>query len=203
MKSIDNDPFDSAVVLNRPFILLICSLFAACPVVAEQFQIYENPNWGFSVKMPRSIHYAMDRPPNPNHGFRIIVSKESFVWVNGGSTDDRSLNEAAGTEVSFWLQQNCKIAMRRDTLLAKRPAIEVSLHCVAGGEKEVSTRVHLIVAFASPSRIGSVAYTIGMTSLDNEQSYDVVKPTFDIVIDGFQFHALKGSPISRHRSSSE
>ena len=175
-------------MFNRPFMLLICALIAACPVDAQQLQVYDNNSWGFSVKMPQTIRYEMDRPPNPNHGFRIAISNDSFVWVNGESTDDPSLKDVADSEIALWQRQNCMIDAYMPTLLAHRPAMEIELHCHAGIDKKVSKRIHLLVAFASPSHIGNVAYTIGVASLDDEQSYKVAKSTFEIVRNGFQFH---------------
>jgi hypothetical protein len=167
--------------------IFVAGIIAGYPAIAGQQQIYRNANWAFSVVMPQSIHYEMDRPPNPNHGFRIVISKDSFVWVNGESTDDASLNDATDSEVAFWEQEGCTKDVYRHTRLARTPAMEVRLRCRAGIESDIKKRVHLFVAFASPSKIGSVAYTIGMTSPDDERSYRKVKAVLDIVRNGFHF----------------
>lgn len=107
-------------------------LSTSSTALAAAPQSYVNENWGFSVMMPSGRTYETDPPPAPNHGFRIPTSEQSFVWVNGESTDDESLVAAAATQQAYWAQSGCHELHSNSTALDGHQAQSVLLACPAG-----------------------------------------------------------------------
>jgi len=149
-------------MFRKAILLLIgvSSLQWSC-ASAGQPHLYTNKNWGFSTSLPDSTIYETDPPPNPNHGFRVPISNEAFVWVNADSSDDQSSFSATDTEVGYWKQSGCTEFKRNKTTLGQRTAYNVIIMCHDKKDRTLVKTVRLIVALASPRGIGNSAYVIG------------------------------------------
>lgn len=154
---------------------------------ASDVQIYENKNWGFAISLPRAVRYETSRPPNPNHGFQVHVSRDSCVWVTADSSDDQSLPEAVETQKSLWGGQGCREVRISPSSLAGRLAEEILLDCPVGIEQKQIKMVSLIVALQAPPGIGNATYTIGVSYLQNGKDEQSAISTFNTVRQGFQF----------------
>jgi hypothetical protein len=166
--------------------LFLCAL-AVAPAQASSTKVYRNAAWAFAVDVPAGLSYQVDAPPNPNHGFRINITKDSFVWINADSSDDQTLAAAARTELSLWTQQGCTKTATATSSLGNGPAVSLYLRCPAGMDRRTLKRVRLIVAFHSSRGSGAVSYTIGMTSSDNGASDQRASAIMDAVRKGFRF----------------
>jgi hypothetical protein len=133
------------------------------------------------------MSYETNPAPNPNHGFRIPISNESFVWVNADSSDDQSLAAAVDTELRLWVEQGCSTVQKSRTSLGAKPAEKVVLKCAAGLDHAELKRVSLIVALESPPGINNTAYTIGVTYPESGQAKVPATAAFNAVRRGFRF----------------
>ena len=172
--------------LSSSFVGAVALLIVAAS--GSDLQTYKNENWGFSVTLPSSVRYETSRPPNPNHGFQVHVSRDSFVWVNADSSDDLSLSEAVETEKGLWVGQGCREIKRAPVPLGGRSAEQIQMDCPAGlAQKEVK-RVSLIVALQAPPGINNTAYTVGVAYPKTGTDEQSALRTFDAVRQGFQFN---------------
>jgi hypothetical protein len=169
------------VAIFLAVLLMVAPAFSAAPPK------YVNPNWGFSVLVPNGMSYETNPAPNPNHGFRIPISKESFVWVNADSSDDQSLAAAGDTELRLWVEQGCATIQKSWTSLGAKPAEKIVLKCFAGPDRAELKRVSLIVALESPPGINNTAYTIGVTYPESGQAKGPATAAFNAVRHGFRF----------------
>jgi len=66
---------------------------------------YENPNYGFSLNIPKGLVGHDGPAPMPHHGFGIVLSWEprSYLWVNGeyNSTEWKSSLKATQEHLSL------------------------------------------------------------------------------------------------------
>lgn len=173
---------------NKGRVAIISSiLIMATPALSAAPSTYVNSSWGFSVLVPSGMSYETNPAPNPNHGFRIIISKESFVWVNADSSDDQSLAAAVDTELRLWVEQGCATVQKYRTSLGAKPAEKIVLKCPAGLDRAELKRVSLIVALESPPGINNTAYTIGMTYPESGQAKGPATAAFNAMCRGFRF----------------
>jgi hypothetical protein len=166
---------------------LLAVLLMAAPAFSAVPSTYVNSNWGFSVLVPSGMSYETSPAPNPNHGFKIPISKESFVWVNADSSDDQSLAAAVDTELRLWVEQGCATIQKSRTSLGAKPAEKIVLKCPAGLDRAELKRVSLIVALESPPGINNTAYTIGVTYAESGQAKGWATAAFNAVRHGFRF----------------
>src|SRR5579871_261146 len=92
-------------------------------------ETYVNGDWGYSVTLPNWATYRPSAPPNPNHGLKVIVSRGSYVWVDGSMSDDRSVREAARSESEYWRDNRCIVTTRTPNTLGGEPAEQLALRC--------------------------------------------------------------------------
>src|SRR3954447_9552364 len=115
----------------RNLVLIAAGAMGIASAGPEATRQYTNSNWGFSVTVPRSLNYETTPAPNPNHGFRVTLSRASFVWVNADSSDADTLAQAATDEIRLWLSQACRLVRRGPDVLGNRPAERIRLRCMA------------------------------------------------------------------------
>ena len=174
-------------MLNK-LILIAALLFASAASAAVRVGHgeYTNRDWAFSVRLPREVKYEVDAPPNPNHGFRIPISAESFVWVNADSTDDKSLSQATASEAKLWTDQGCSLVRRVASSLGGKPAVEMQLKCIAGGAHAVQKRIELLVALESPRGLNDTTFTVGAAYPEVGRDSKSAQALFRLVSAGFR-----------------
>jgi hypothetical protein len=148
---------------------------------------YRNANWGYSVIVPAGMRYETSPPPSPNHGFRATLSRDSFVWVDGTSSDDLSLKAAADTEVRLWSARGCRTVVRHGSTLGGRPAQHIALRCPAGGELGVPGIVSLTIALNAPPGISNTAYIVGAFYPESGRDERLATAAQDALVRGFRF----------------
>ena len=178
---------------------LACAVIAGCiatSALSAELHVYRNPDYGFSVDLPGDIKCETNHPPNPNHGFKIPVSADAFVWVDAGSSDDQTLAGAAETEINVgW--HGCTEVAREPAHLAAKPAEKIMLSCPVGYDpgfdpgfaRRQRKRVLEIVALEAPPGLYNTVYTIGAAYPENN-NVEQRKTTavFDVVRRGFRFN---------------
>lgn len=95
---------------------------------------YSNPNYGFTVTIPKGITGYADPPPNPHHGFCVILSwkPRAYIYFDGSYTMENSslrpvsLNEVEESHLSGLrneseqVRSTGKSSMKLGQLQAKR-----------------------------------------------------------------------------------
>jgi hypothetical protein len=165
---------------------LVALLNASAAAAHPGTQRYINDNWGYSVSLPASTRYETNAPPNPNHGFRITVSKDAYVWADGSSSDDEDLKDALASESGFWIEDGCFTRSISPDHLGGRPARRTVLKCPAKGGR-AAKRVVLVVALEAPADISPSAYIVGVIYREEGPDADRAMATFEAVRRGFRF----------------
>jgi hypothetical protein len=128
-----------------------------------------------------------NKPPNPNHGFQIHISRDTFAWVNADSSDDLSLSGAAETEKGLWIQQGCKEIEKTSVLLGGKSAEKLQLDCPAGLARTEVKRIALIVTLQAPPGINNASYIVGVAFKKGSADEQSAVSTLYTLQQGFRF----------------
>jgi hypothetical protein len=165
---------------------LVALLDASAAAAHPGIQRYINDNWGYSVSLPASPRYETTAPPSPNHGFRITISNNAYVWADGSSSDDEDLEDALASESRFWLDEGCFTRSISPDHLGGRQARRTVLKCPAKGGR-AARRVVLVVALEAPADVSPSAYIVGVTYREEGLDADRAMATFEAARRGFRF----------------
>jgi hypothetical protein len=175
------------VGFNSSCFILAVVLFVAA-AQAGDLQKYKNENWGFSVVIPGSMRIETSKPPNPNHGFQIHISREAFAWANADSSDDLSLSGAAEAEERLWIAQGCKEIEKAGALLGGKSAEKLQLDCPAGLARTDLKRISLIVTLQAPPGINDASYVVGVAFKKGSADEQLAVSTLNALQKGFRFY---------------
>lgn len=125
---------------------------------------YRNADYGFSVAVPRRLRAYAAKPPAPQHGFALDLSKGGKIWVDAeydvmleGSTDLLSTNAAKFFSLSNGLKITRNLSMEVEGFPARETVLE------GANSKSLNNYVHfLIILRPVPKEVG-VVYTIGLS----------------------------------------
>jgi len=121
---------------------------------------YQNPDYGYAIRIPPGVGLEKSKPPNPNHGFGIRLGPESLLWVDASYTDDVSLHTVVTSERQSW-EGNCRELTHRPAQLGGLAAERMTLKCASAQDRGVPAIVTLVVAVSSRPNRGTVKYEIG------------------------------------------
>ncbi len=100
--------------------------------------LYENPNYGYAVRIPAGVKAQTAQEPNPNHGFGVDIGA-AHLWVGAAyMTEGNSLKDLEAQERESW-SARCKQLSRQPARLARLPAARVVRLC-EGTVEEPGTR---------------------------------------------------------------
>jgi len=145
---------------------------------------YRNVDYAYTVSLPADLYYDVNKPPNPNHGFRINVPPSATVWVDASYTEDSTLSQAVDSERAAW-GKNCTAIGTEAKELGGTSATQITFKCAAESETGSPTMVTLLLALASPPDRGQIRYEIGMqypleaaSSLQTQQAFKAAQAGF-------------------------
>ena len=161
---------------------------AATAAHGSRTRLYNNPNWGYSVTVPAGMRYATSRPPAPNHGFRVALSRQAFAWVDGGTSNDESLPAASETEARLWTAQGCRLIASGSATLGGRPAKRIVMRCPAGEERRVPGIISLVIALEAPPGTSNANYVVGAFYPENGPDERRAIAALDAIARGFRFN---------------
>lgn len=101
---------------------------------AEAHAIYRNENYGYQVTIPLSIEIRRPVPPNPDHGFEVILSSHAKLWVDASYTDSATNLDEAEKQAD-----GCHTGERRKTAIGGKPAIEIHFSCPGASNEPAYT----------------------------------------------------------------
>jgi hypothetical protein len=172
--------------------VLALSLVAAAQA-AERYTRYANRDWMYVVILPGKVKLVTSKPPVPNHGFAVNLSRDAQLWVDAGSTDGETLAETVDEQVRALGGVGCVELERVDDRLGGRPAVRLLLRCQAKGEAELR---RLVITLAAPTGRNNTAYTVGVSY--REHGSKVEADRADALLEdaraGFRFMGEDGSP---------
>lgn len=169
-------------------------LFAATIVVSINAQTraagkrhwYRNVDYAYAVSLPTDLHYDVNKPPSPNHGFRISVGPSAVVWVDASYTDDSSLSQAVDSERAAW-GENCTTIGTEAKELGGMSATQITLTCAAESGAARPTVVTLLLTLGSPPGRGRIRYEVGMQYPSDAASSMQTQQAFKATQAGFRF----------------
>jgi hypothetical protein len=147
---------------------------------------YRNVDYAYTVSLPADLHYDVNKPPNPNHGFRINVAPSATVWVDASYTDDSTLSQAVDSERAAW-GKNCTAIGTETRELGGASATQITLKCAAESETASPTMVTLLLALGTPPDRGQIRYEIGMQYPLEAASGLQTQRAFKAALAGFHF----------------
>ncbi|MBI4819914.1 MAG: hypothetical protein HY791_26810 [Deltaproteobacteria bacterium] len=160
--------------------VLVSALGLPKPVFAEpppspDDNRYENPNYFYSVRIPKGLHCRTDPAPHPNHGCSINLSQHyrSHVWVDGSYN---TLARETAADALFYaldseLRSGCtlEISRREPALLGSLQAERISFHHTCGKEWLAH---EYVVALRSIPNCCELIYTVAFVStLETEATH--------------------------------
>jgi hypothetical protein len=142
--------------------------------------LYISRSFGFQVALPPGLTYGKTAPPNPDHGFNVLLESNSMLWVDASYTDAGSTGREASVRA-----RGCIVRSLERVHLAERPALKEYFSCPANiygtGYEEV-----LMVAVVRSKDRSPVAYQVGMRA-SNDDVLVQNKALFEEVVKGFRF----------------
>ncbi|AYV46334.1 hypothetical protein CFHF_15650 [Caulobacter flavus] len=166
---------------------------AGAAQAAEGYTHYANKNWMYVVILPGKVKLVTSKPPMPNHGFAVNLSRRARLWVDAGSTDGETLAQAVDEQVGVWRGAGCVELGRADDRLGGRPAVRLLLRCQAKGETNLQ---RMVIALAAPVGMNNTAYTVGVSYREHgpKAEADRADALLEDARAGFRFIGEDGSP---------
>lgn len=88
--------------------------------------LYTSRSFGFQVSLPPEVTYGKTVPPNPDHGFNVLLGENSTLWVDASYTDAGSTRREASVRA-----RGCFVRSLEQAHLAERPALKERFSCPA------------------------------------------------------------------------
>jgi len=102
------------------------------------------------------VTYTRTLPPNPDHGFGVILKSQAKLWVDSSYTDSSSTEEEADRQSA-----GCRVEERREAKLGSRAALVIYLSCPGNAYGEAYEEILVLTVYRERSR-SPVDYQIGM-----------------------------------------
>jgi hypothetical protein len=118
------------------FFWLTCIAGAQTSASSSDRPIYRNHPYGYVVKLPPGITYTRSIPPNPNHGFSVVLHSGDRLWVDASYTDSPSNEEESGVITS-----GCHLEDKRTTTLDRQAALALRFTCPATADQSAYTEL--------------------------------------------------------------
>ena len=143
---------------------------------------YANYEYGYIVLIPKGFMGISDPSPQPQHGFRIMLSKEpkAFIWVDGSYNALlwKSLDEAVNYRLDNLKKEGTEFELlkRELTTLESLPAMRVTAQYRSHTSHEIMIE-DLLIAIRS-ERVKNeedeieIVYTVGLRTLEKRYSMD-------------------------------
>ncbi len=145
---------------------------------------YRNRDYAYAVHLPPGTEYTMAGAPNPNHGFRIDVGPNAFVWVDASYTDASTLAEVAAGVREEW-QPKCSVESAAEGTLDGAAATEMVFRCRAERAGE-TTSIRILASLKTPHGRGRIRYQLGVQCPKDGNLGDRSEKMFDVVRRGFR-----------------
>ena len=123
---------------------------------------YRNPEYGYSIEIPKGLKASTDAAPAPQHGFRIGSAK-SFLWVDGSYNAEGA---HSATEIlkntldDVHSQAKVVSTSRSKTHLGTLAADAISIRYRPTGSEQMTVREEVVAL--RPGTSGGVVYIVGM-----------------------------------------
>ena len=124
--------------------------------------------------------YDRTLPPNPDHGFGVMLQSRVQLWVDASYTEFSSSQEEADRQTS-----GCHIEDKRQVQLGQQPAISLRFTCPASLGESAYTEFLILTVYRVGDRSPAV-YEVGLR-LKGTKVVLREKKVFDMIAGGFRF----------------
>ncbi len=162
------------------FVLSACMALAQTSLNSSVEPIYRNHVHGYAVELPRNLIYTRTVPPNPDHGFGVLLDGDTKLWVDASYTESSSTKEEANTQSS-----GCRIKDRRPSKLGSRAALSLRFSCPANAYGAAYEEILVLTVFREVDR-SPVSYQVGMRA-STPAVLSKNMALFHDIVAGFQF----------------
>jgi hypothetical protein len=142
--------------------------------------VYSNENYGYNVTIPSSKTIRRSVPPNPDHGFEIVSSTSTSLWVGASYTESiTTLNEVEKQT------DGCHTNQRQQTTVGGTPAIQLYFSCPAASNQPAYSEF-LVLTVQKLGDRSPATYEIAARALSNRiphRDFELVKR----LVNGFSF----------------
>jgi hypothetical protein len=120
------------------------------PETSSYVARYSNPNYLFAVTIPQGFVGHSSPPPNPQHGFGVVLSGEprAYFWFNSGSNGGDWQNEREVlADYLKWLRADAEQIIgvqQRVTRLGPQPARELIARYLCSGSTLERVEVNIV-----------------------------------------------------------
>jgi hypothetical protein len=130
---------------------------------------YTNREYGFSVTVPKRLKAFRNSPPAPNHGFRINLSEQSYLWVDASyNVTNSTYDTIPQREVAFLNQRGAnqsKLSRQAQTMLRGIPAIHFRIDYELNGVPMVAERIWALRT--ATANAAGIEYSINLECAKN------------------------------------
>jgi hypothetical protein len=142
--------------------------------------LYINRVYDFKVSLPTNVIYTRTQPPNPDHGFAIVLPGLTQLYV------DASYTESSSTEEEIkWMIKGCQLKEKQSTTLGGIPAVQMFFSCDATATNK-SYEKRVVLSTRKRNHRSPICYKIEMRTYDKKAAtYE--EELFMKLVTGFSF----------------
>lgn len=149
----------------------------AMDVEASYKDAYFNPNYGYSIVIPKGLTGTSSPPPAPQHGVRIVLSTqpETYIWADGtyNAAEYGSLGEAVDAELELLkkVEIETEVLKRVPMTLQNLQAVQLVVRYknLTSGETMIQ---NLIIAIRNRKEETGIIYELGLRTLEASYAED-------------------------------
>lgn len=167
----------------------LCLLVNLAALAGAVAGVYENPEYGYSVRVPAGLQARGDPAPNPQHGIRITLSPDAFVWVDASynTTEARSAHALLDDMVAtLRATQQVEALTRTKGRLDRLPAESLVIRYRTQPGAPVQVREATVALRAA--RPPGIVYTIGLIA--PAETYEQQRTRLRAVVESFRLRDL-------------
>jgi hypothetical protein len=150
---------------------------------------YQNPVYGYRIRIPDTLTAIGASPPSPNHGVRIdLPGGKDSIWVDAHHVDEDSLSRAVDSTISQ-LTDTCggtDSVRRTRATLGKQPAIRLDYKC-SKNPPSFNIRYE---SYRYKEGFAPILYEVGLTASQERSLQGRNSDYFEVVLNGFEFLPL-------------